>query len=502
MAIGTNLSASTASGPVAGKSVAHLVYGLCAIVIAVFAGSNLFVLRTAGTVAETLRKDVEQHLVQNEIDRQVELVARDQSQISHWDDTVNALGGNIDQQFVQDEIVDWLWVDFGIQTSIVISSAGDTRLTIFKDTLREPTEGRNAVRENTDLIEEARNRYMERRKARGGGFFLPDAAMQSSDPAHAAGIRILDGQIGVMVVQAIVPDDEAVLSDGPPQTLLTFRPLGPQTFAAIAYKLGLSSFKIGPLAPVGEDRESLVLDGGAGSPQFQAVWQISSPSREIWERALPSLLGLLALVGGALLFVALRYGRAFAALQESERKNRFLALHDALTGLPNRSNFERCLEGVIAERAQDRHVVLCLDLDRFKPVNDTYGHQAGDVVLKTVARRIARIVGDTGIAARIGGDEFIILLRDRFERDHVLWLCDSLIESVCEPVPIEDGSVHVGASIGVAWWPDDALTAKAIIRSADEALYRAKESGRGRAYLAGEPETIEDIVADPVRIAG
>lgn len=502
MTISTNTAAAAASGPVAGSSIAHLVYGLCAIVIVVFAGANLYVLQTAGTVAESLRKDVEQHLVRNEIDRQVELVARDQSQVSHWDASVKALGERVDPDFVQDEIVDWLWGDFGIQTTIVVSPDGESRLAVFKDTHLKPGDGRNAVRENADLVRDAQTRYMQRRKARNGGFFLPDSSLPDSDPVYASGIRILDGQIGVMVVQAIVPDDAALLPDGPPQTLLTFKPLGPRTFVAIAGKLGLTSFKISPLAPVAEGLESLGLDSGAGSRQFQAVWRIASPSREIWGRAMPSLLVLLAVVGAALLFVALRYGRMLAALQESGRRNRFLALHDALTGLPNRLQFDRCLENVISEGAQDRCAILCLDLDRFKSVNDTYGHQAGDVVIKTVADRIARVVADAGMAARIGGDEFIILLRNKLDRDHVLWLCDTLIESVCEPVRIEGGAGKVSASIGVAWWPDDALTAKTIIRSADEALYRAKESGRGRAYLAGAQETIEERIAEPVRIAG
>lgn len=498
----TNNAVGTASGPGAGRSIAHLVYGLCTIVIVAFAGTNLYVLQTAGTVAESLRKDVEQHLVLNEVDRQVELVARDQSQVSHWDASVKALGERIDSEFVQEEIVDWLWDDFGIQTTIVVSPDGESRLTVFKDTLLTPGDGRNAIRDNADLIADAQARYMQRRKARNGGFFLPDDALPDSDPVYASGIRILDGQIGVMVIQAIVPNDEALLPDGPPQTLLTFKPLGPRTFVAIADKLGLPSFKISPAAPVAEGLESLGLDSGAGSRQFQAVWQIASPSREIWGRAMPSLIALLAVVGAALLFVALRYGRMLTALQESVRRNRFLALHDALTGLPNRLQFDRRLENVISEGGQDRCAILCLDLDRFKSINDTYGHQAGDAVIKTVAGRIAEVVGDAGMAARIGGDEFIILLGDKLDRDHVLWLCDTLIESVCEPVRFEGGSGKVGASIGVAWWPDDALTAKTIIRSADEALYRAKESGRGRAYLAGETETVEDMDSDPVRIAG
>ncbi len=127
-----------------------------------------------------------------------------------------------------------------------------------------------------------------------------------------------------------------------------------------------------------------------------------------------------------------------------------------------------------------------MDLDQFKAVNDTYGHQAGDAVIVTAANRIADRVGDSGLAARVGGDEFIVLLRDRLDRQNVLRLCDDLILSVCQDIPFEGGTAQIGASIGVAWWPDDAKTASTIIRSADEALYRAKETGRGRAYLASD----------------
>lgn len=105
---------------------------------------------------------------------------------------------------------------------------------------------------------------------------------------------------------------------------------------------------------------------------------------------------------------------------------------------------------------RDRCAILCMNLDRFKAVNDTYGHQAGDTVIKTLANRIAGAVGETGMAVRIGGDEFIVLLRDRLDHQNVLGLCDELISSVCEKINFDGGSAMVGASIGVAWWPDDA----------------------------------------------
>ena len=157
-----------------------------------------------------------------------------------------------------------------------------------------------------------------------------------------------------------------------------------------------------------------------------------------------------------------------------------------MTGLPNRLQFDQALDDIVSHNKQDRCAIVCVDLDGFKSVNDTYGHQAGDVVITTVASRIAKIVGDTGVAARVGGDEFVILLHDNIDRDSVLWLCDSIIESASEDVRFDGGIARVGASIGVAWWPDDALTPQTIIRRADEALYRAKENGRGRVHFASE----------------
>jgi len=103
------------------------------------------------------------------------------------------------------------------------------------------------------------------------------------------------------------------------------------------------------------------------------------------------------------------------------------------------------------------------------------------------------------MAARVGGDEFIILLRDKLDRTSVLARCDRMIASLCEPIDFDGGVARIGASIGVAWWPDDALTSKNIIRSADEALYRAKDNGRGQAWLACDSAGTGSNDAEPAK---
>jgi len=478
----------------ANKNIAMGIYTICVGIIIVFLFSHLHLLNTAGSVANNVRLEVERDLVRNEIDRQVALLARDQRQISHWDKTVEALTGEIDKTFVEEELADWLWEDFGIQNTIVVGADGKPQVSVFEDEVLAANEGAAFIARNVDLIAAARKIYLENRTKSGDGFVIAADRVRNGPPLYAFDFRIINGQTGIVVAQAIIPDDEAVLPPGLPQVLLTFKPLSDSAFAEIGQKLGLTGFHITP-ENASDGFGQFKVSRAGSAPALKAIWKASSPSATIWSRSLPVVVTLFLVIAMGLGIIAVRFGRALKALQTSEARNRFLAFHDALTGLPNRLQFDSALEEIICEGNQNRCAVLCVDLDRFKAVNDTYGHQAGDTVIQTVANRIADIVGDKGLAARVGGDEFIILLREQLDRDTVLFLCDSLIESVCQDVRFDGGSAMVGASIGVAWWPDDALTAKTIIRSADEALYRSKENGRCRTSVAGDI-TVDGVDTD------
>ena len=472
------------------RNIVRLIYAASALIVVLFAASNIFVLHQAGTIAEELRRTAEENLVRNEIHRQLELVAHDQSQISHWDKTVEALDTGDMDNFAEDEITDWLWDDFGIHMTVIVAVDGTPRVTVIRQERVHPKAGAELIEANRDLIETTRARYMATRQRRGNGYFVAEHPVRSDRPLYVADLRKAHGMIGVLVAQTIVPDDDAVLPEGYPHILLTFKPFNKEVFSAIEQKLGLTGFHIVEADAEAEaadgDKNRLAISVVEGGQLFEAVWQPAAPSRAIWHRALPHATILMAVVVLILLIIVWRYARTLRALQASEEENRRLAFHDALTGLPNRLQFDEALERIVDAGAADRCAILCLDLDRFKAVNDTYGHHAGDTVIVAIARRIAACVGANGMAARTGGDEFIILLRQKLDRDDVLWLCDSLIDSVCKPITFEGGSASVGASIGVAWWPDDARTAKTLIRNADEALYRAKERGRGRTVCADE----------------
>jgi diguanylate cyclase (GGDEF)-like protein/PAS domain S-box-containing protein len=168
-------------------------------------------------------------------------------------------------------------------------------------------------------------------------------------------------------------------------------------------------------------------------------------------------------------------------LKEAEEDLERLAFYDALTGLPNRLLFRERLDRSLKEArrsASKRTAVLYLDLDKFKPVNDTYGHTTGDALLQEVARRLSESVREVDTVARLGGDEFAIVLHEVADAAATLRIADKIIAAINEPVFVEGHLCHVGTSIGIAFAPDHAEQAAALVELADAALYVAKKSGR------------------------
>lgn len=159
-----------------------------------------------------------------------------------------------------------------------------------------------------------------------------------------------------------------------------------------------------------------------------------------------------------------------------------LARYDSLTGLANRFQMSQTLEKIIS-RPQERErecAILLLDLDRFKHVNDTLGHPAGDALLQQVAQRLERAVGEAGRVGRLGGDEFKVILPGRVARERLAHLAQEIIHALSQPYSIEGQRVVIGCSVGIAVCPDDGISSESLIRNADLSLYAAKDAGRGR----------------------
>jgi diguanylate cyclase (GGDEF)-like protein/PAS domain S-box-containing protein len=169
------------------------------------------------------------------------------------------------------------------------------------------------------------------------------------------------------------------------------------------------------------------------------------------------------------------------ARKESEERTRFLADHDELTGLPNRSLFKQSLAQAVqrAERGGKFLSVLFLDLDRFKNINDSLGHETGDQVLRAVAERLTGSVRQVDVVARFGGDEFAVLVEGLTAEDQAGAVARKIIDALAKPLVLAGRQYRPGASIGISTYPSDGRDVLSLQKNADIAMYRAKEEGRG-----------------------
>jgi len=221
----------------------------------------------------------------------------------------------------------------------------------------------------------------------------------------------------------------------------------------------------------GEVEASLVTKDGRSIPYFFT-------GRRIFIEGQPHLIGV---------------GIDISQLKAAEERIRHLASHDNLTGLPNRNLLEDRLAKAmaLAKRQQAKLGVLFIDLDGFKAVNDRMGHSAGDLVLKEVAQRLQECVRDADTVARLGCDEFIILLMPAMAEGVLTRVVGKILDAISRPYWIGEREAQIGASIGVAFYPDHGETVEDILGGADRAMYVAKEHGKGTFAIAKPIERVE-----------
>jgi diguanylate cyclase (GGDEF)-like protein len=187
----------------------------------------------------------------------------------------------------------------------------------------------------------------------------------------------------------------------------------------------------------------------------------------------------------AMAAAAFRLNKMLVSVMHSERESDYLARHDTLTGLLNRAGYVDALQRKLDRGEENSFALLFIDLDNFKPINDTFGHAAGDMLLTMVAESLCRILPATDVIARMGGDEFTVLAND-VTAEQALAIGHQIIDTVTMPYTLdEDICVSVGVSVGIAMSPDHGTETEQLLTIADAALYEAKSSGKSCCRVAG-----------------
>ena len=223
-----------------------------------------------------------------------------------------------------------------------------------------------------------------------------------------------------------------------------------------------------------------IMDGSRLQGVIEVYVDLGDKAARYWQTfgyvisGLAVLLALAASVPGGFIW------RKMRELRRAQEHIHHLAHHDALTGLPNRTLFRDRLEQALARAKRHRHhvAVLCLDLDRFKDINDTLGHPAGDQLLQRVTQRLQGCIREADTIARLGGDEFAIIQTDINQPDGTPVLIERILSALTQPLELDGQEVHTGTSIGIAVYPDNSDDPDQLLKNADIALYRAKADGR------------------------
>lgn len=286
------------------------------------------------------------------------------------------------------------------------------------------------------------------------------------------------------VVPVALPSREG--SETGPLFLIAYRYIDGPALDAFSREQGLNGARFARASDPESNEVSFQIEATATrEPIGFIIWTPDLPGSRVVVRLVPALATSALIIAALLAVLMLLLRKSLFDLKESEQKARHQSLHDFLTDLPNRALFAQRLAACLADQrlTSKRSMVALVDLDKFKAVNDTLGHGAGDELIQAVAGRISRLLSSEDMLARLGGDEFALLLpnRPKDDRSHIE-LCNRIIAELSRPFPLLDGKANatISCSIGVTTISGIDQSVSEVLHLADVALYEAKSAGRGR----------------------
>ncbi|MDB5705251.1 MAG: diguanylate cyclase [Sphingomonas bacterium] len=446
------------------------------------AGLLALVVFLSASQANQLAAERQERMVAAALKLSAVQIAHDQEAVTIWDDAV--------RQMLR-PAPDPVWLDANLGIWLHTYNKHDEAFVI--DGHDRPV---YAMRNGRRVAPTDYGRYLEPIAAR----MIPDLRYRLRHPspgdigpsarsAGASDLAIVAGHPSIVSIKPIVSDHGA-LGQVPGQEFLhvSVRHLDGSFVKALEqqYQFKDARFALSPHADAGQRAIQIASRSGVVLGYF--VWTPFTPGGIMVRRIVPASAGALLLILATVGWLLRRIRRGALQLEASRAQAEHLAFHDALTGLANRALFEDRLTRALADaRGSTRSVALLyFDLDRFKNVNDSLGHPAGDALICAMGRRLSDATRATDLVARIGGDEFAIIQSDVASPAEAEILCMRIVEAVNEPFDLLGTRLNIGVSIGVAIAPFDATDRTELARKADIALYEAKAAGRGRYVFFAE----------------
>lgn len=411
---------------------------------------------------------------QNALDLKLERLRGDLTSVTFWDEAVEHTAGRFDEAWVDENIGRWLY-SFYETDRVFVLGADDQPIYANADGVQLPPEAYAIVATSAaPLVAQVRARAGTYRPASAE----PTVKRNLSRGYDAASFALIDDRPVYLVVAPILPDFARKPIDPSAYGLLvTVYEVDAAFLAELSRSVLIRRMSLTNWPADEVDGETvLMLRDAAARPIALLSWQPERYLSDVVARLLPFALVVLLVMSAAALLV-------YRFIQRSTRDltaTRHEARHDALTGLANRRLLTERLARAL-DRDSGHAALLFVDLDRFKDVNDIWGHEAGDAVLRTAARRIAQLFPDD-LVARFGGDEFVILLIDR-DPDEARARAGALLAVLADPYRIGKAELTLPGSVGLAMAPGSPISVDELLRRADTALYQAKTRGRNRVVV-------------------
>ncbi len=458
--------------------------------IAFFSVVLVAIIAYAGWSANRTAVVRERQLVENALDDSVSRVLDEQKSIAWWDDAVVHVGsGRVDTEWADTEMGAWFTETYGHDQVFVINGR-DQPVYAYVDGARVPAAPAYAAHKRIldMIISEARRRGDVHLRTRARAFNEGQGnyreLLGARNASWAGHIFSFDGRPAVVSAITVVPSVDASLLHGTPSMLVSIVEIDGLFMRQLGHQLLMPDLTVAPgPSRIGHvQSQAFVADDGASVGYL--TWTPKQPGQALLIFILPMVIGGVVGAGFFCFHTLRRLKRASADLADRETQARYEAQHDALSGLANRHHFADVLaEQLTEQNAQGRGVVVAyIDVDRFKDINDTLGHHAGDELIQAVARRLIAHLGPRDFLSRFGGDEFAVM-RAPASLDCGDALADSLRHAFEDPFMIYGQSIRMTASVGLAKAPEHGLTTEALMRHADIALYEAKKHGRDRAMF-------------------
>ena len=424
--------------------------------------------------ADTLSRAREEKLVMLGLNQMADDHSQLMTPITIWDKAVESTAVRYDKRWVKGNIGDYFRDFLNFESNLLLNDKGQIVFAYQNGKEIDGARFANAVRQTDSLIAGLRQTY-EDRHARG----LP----HTTGANHSGRLMAMNGHIYIVGASLLLPDKQATpLLKYKPFVAIGMHELSSEELIALSQRYMVSDIKVlRPDQLPAKGSATVAFHDDDGKVLARLTWMPDTPGHTLFVRTLGPVL-MISLGLGLIALVLLHQSqRAAQGLIASEAKAKHMALHDSLTGLPNRTLFaDRLHQASERLKRQGGHVaVMCIGLDRFKDVNDTLGHLAGDELIRNNAHKITGMIRSGDTLARLGGDEFVIIQTDT-DGSSAASLAKRILEGLTGTVNLESGQVFSSCSIGVTLIGDGDIDPAEALRQADLALYRAKDLGRGQ----------------------